>query len=167
MSIYQEMQDLEEMISNCFDPETGEVRPEDDEAYIQLKKELTTNGLERLAKVRANKQNCLDGIDSEIKRLELAKKREEKQIAWIESYMLYIYNNSEKDVKGKVKAGTFTIGTRKSVKTIVDDLALLPASFVVVKTEHKPDLKAIKEVIQNGVEVPGCHLEEKQNLTVA
>lgn len=167
MSIYQEMQDLEEMISSCFDPETGEIRPEDDEAYLSLKKELIENGLERLAKVRANKQNRISGIDSEIERLKLAKEREQKQIDWIESYMLYIYNQSEKDKKGKVQAGTFTIGTRKSVKTIVDDMTLLPNNLISVKTEYKPDLKAIKEVIQNGGEVQGCHLEEKQNLTVA
>lgn len=167
MSIYGDLQILEDMIANCFNPETGEVLPEDDKAYEELKKELLDDGLRRLACVRANKLSLIDGIKSEIDRLKAAQKREESQLDWIESYMLSLWEQAPKDIKGKVRAGTFTIGTRKSVRTIVDDESLLPKNFVIEKTEYKPDLKAIKEVIQNGVAVPGCHLEENKNLTVA
>lgn len=166
MSIYGDLRTLEEMIEDCFDKETGEIKAEDDEAYQVLKKELTTDGLERLAKVRANKLAFVEGVKSEINRLKEALKREEKHIDWIENYMLSIYNESEKDKKGKVFAGTFTIGTRKSIKTIVDDESVIPVGYIVEKVEHKPDLKAIKEAIQRGETVKGCHLEEKQNISI-
>ena len=52
MSIYSDMQDLEKMINDCADPETGEIKQSDDEAYQALREELAVNGLEKLAKVQ-------------------------------------------------------------------------------------------------------------------
>ena len=49
MSIYTEIQDLEHLIASCANPDTGEISEGDYEAYEALKKELTQDGLRRLA----------------------------------------------------------------------------------------------------------------------
>lgn len=165
MSIYTELKELESMIDDCFDPETGEILPEDDEAYSELKKELLSGGLEKLAKVRANKQSTVDGIDAEIERLKKAKARQEKSLAWIESYMMFLYTSAEKDSKGKVQAGTFTIGTRKSTSVNVSD-DFNDERFIKIVETKKIDKVAIKNAIVAGEIVEGASLVENQNLTV-
>lgn len=166
MSIYKELETLEELIANCFDPATGEILPEDDKAYEELKKELTEGGLEKLAKVRANKISFIDGVKGEIDRLQKAKKREESQLAWIESYMLAIFEKAEKDAKGKVKAGTFTIGTRKSTQVNVAD-NFSDKRFISIVETQKVDKIGIKNALLAGEQIEGASLAENKNLTVS
>lgn len=166
MSIYSELQTLEELIESCFDPETGEILPEDDKAYLDLKKELLENGLEKLAKVRANKINFVDGIKSEIDRLKKSQSREEKQLDWIEKYMLFLFEKSEKDSKNKVKAGTFTIGTRKSTQVNVEE-SFEDQRFIKITETKKIDKIGIKNALLAGEEVKGAYLVENKNLTIS
>ena len=166
MSIYQDMKNLETLIDECFDPETGEIKPEDDEAYQSLKKELVENGLERLAKVRANKIAFIDGVSEEAKRLSIAKKRETKQLEWLEDYMLLIYNESDKDKKGHIKAGTFDISTRKSTQVCIDEANFNDKRFLISEMQIKIDKTGIKNALIAGEQIKGAFLKENQNLQV-
>lgn len=165
MSIYGDMKELEAMIDTCFNPETGEINPQDDGAYQKLMAEITVGGLERLAKVRANKMAFINGAELEIDRLTTAKKREQKQLDWIENYMLAIYDQSQKDKKGKVIAGTFTIGTRKSTRVDVDDNFDNKDYQTIVETK-KIEKAALKKDLLAGVSIDGARLSENRNLTI-
>ncbi|MEQ4511798.1 MAG: siphovirus Gp157 family protein [Dickeya sp.] len=58
----------------------------------------------------------------------------------------------------KTPRNTFT--ARKGVASvIIDNESLLPDELVTVQTLVAPDKKAIKEAIENGVDVPGAHIE--------
>lgn len=166
MSIYQDIKNLEALIDDCFDPETGEIKPEDDKAYQSLKKELIENGLESLAKVRANKIAFINAVSDETKRLALAKKRETKQLEWLEDYMLLIYNESEKDKKGHIKVGTFDISTRKSTQVCIDEANFNDERFLISEMQIKIDKTGIKNALVAGEQITGAFLKENQNLQV-
>ncbi len=165
MSIYEDVQTLETLINQCFNEQTGEILPEDEQAYKELKKELTENGLERCAKVVANKKSFVDGVSAEIDRLTAAKRRESKQIEWLLNYMLLIFNQTEKDKKGHVKAGTFDISVRKSTVVKLTNDFDNPLYQEEVKT-IKIDKTKIKADLKAGIPVLGAMLEEKQNLQI-
>ena len=165
MSIYGDVITLENMIDNCFDLETGEIRQEDDTAYQELLKELSEDGLERLAKVLTNKTAFVLGVDNELKRLKRAKLREEKQIDWIKSYMLAIWEKSPKDKNGKILAGTFTIGARKSTSVVVEENFNNPDFQTTVET-IKVDKVSLKNALVQGLQIEGAYLVQNMNLTI-
>ena len=166
MSIYQEVQDLESLLNDCADPLTGEITEEDAVAYDALKTELTHNGLERLSKVRANKLADIEGLRAELSRLGESLVKAQKVVNWLENYMLLIYNQAPKDKKGKVQAGSFTVGIRKSAQVVIEDESLLPASFTRQKTEILPDKEKIKETLKSGISVPGAFLKSVQHIAI-
>ncbi len=165
MSIYKDLQTLEELIDTCFDPVTGEICAEDDEAYQSLKKEIAEGGLERCAKYLKNQEAFIHGAIEEVKRIEASVKREEKHLDWLRGYMYQIYQESPKDKNGKVVSGTFTFGQRKSTAVQVDANFNNPL-FMAVKTEERPDKKAIKEALESGIEVQGARLVTNYTLTI-
>lgn len=167
MSIYSDMQDLEKMINDCADPETGEIKQSDDEAYQALREELAVNGLEKLAKVRANLLATMSGIEEEINRMARQHDRLTKQLTWLEGYMLRIYQESPKDKTLKIQAGTFTIGTRSSTRCIIDDETVIPPPFLKRKETVTADKETIKRNLLNGMTVPGAHLQNVQHIKIS
>ncbi|MEH0874613.1 siphovirus Gp157 family protein [Pectobacterium cacticida] len=103
----------------------------------------------------------LDGLaktcDEEAKRLAERKKSFENRAKSIKQYVLNCLITSGLD---KLKTTTNTFTARKGVASvIIDNEALLPDEMVAVQTLIVPDKKAIKEAIENGVDIPGAHIE--------
>jgi hypothetical protein len=164
MSIYADVIECERLFDElCVDHQTGEIDMEQEKSLDELRNQIINEGIEKLCKVRANKMVEIEGLKQEEERIAAKRKSLEKGLKSLEEYMKLIYDQAGQD---KLQAGTFTVSMRKSIKTIVDNEELLPPHYKIQKVEYKPDLKAIKEDIQNGVEVAGCHLEEKQNIQV-
>lgn len=165
MSIYDDVMGLEALLNECVNTTTGEISDENYEAYQALQQEITVGGLERCAHARVNKLARIDGIKAEIERLKNAIKRETGSLEWLERTMLAIWDKSPKDIKGKVQAGTFTIGTRRSSSVELEpdfQNAKYQTSEIVVKT----DKMAIKKALSAGEVIPGATLKENLNLTV-
>ena len=164
MSIYSDVIECENLFEElCVNHETGEIDMEQEKSLDELRKQIINEGMEKLCKVRANKLADIEALKAEEKRIAEKRKSLEKGIDKLEGYMDFIYRKSGVD---KLKAGTFTVSSRKSIKTIVDNEELLPPHYKIQKVEYKPDLKAIKNDIQNGQFVAGCHLEEVYNLQI-
>lgn len=103
----------------------------------------------------------LDGLaktcDEEAKRLAERKKSFENRAKSIKQYVLNCLITAGLD---KLKTTTNTFTARKGVASvIIDNEALLPDEMVAVQTLIVPDKKAIKEAIENGVDIPGAHIE--------
>lgn len=103
----------------------------------------------------------LDGLaktcDEEAKRLAERKKSFENRAKSIKQYVLNCLITAGLD---KLKTTTNTFTARKGVASvIIDNEALLPDEMVAVQTLIAPDKKAIKEAIENGVDIPGAHIE--------
>lgn len=68
--------------------------------------------------------------------------------------------------KDKVETVNAKISFRKSDQVQIDDESALPADFVKVVTETKPDKTAIKKAIKDGAEVPGATLIQNRNIQI-
>ena len=66
----------------------------------------------------------------------------------------------------KFKSSKVTVSYRKSKTVDVIDVEYAPAEYLRIKQTVEPDKKAIKEAIENGIEVNGCSLVEKQNMSI-
>lgn len=96
-------------------------------------------------------------LAEEIKRLTERKKSFENRAKSIRKYVLTCLLASG---QGTIKTTANTFTARKGTASIVVDNAdMLPDELVTVQTVVSPDKKAIKEAIENGVEVKGAHIE--------
>lgn len=130
-----------EMIADTLEGIEGALGDKLDAAYTYVR------NLEGLAKT----------VDEEVKRLADRKKSFENRAKSIRQYVLMCLLASGQD-KLKTVANTFT-ARKGSVSVVIDNADLLPDDLVTVQTLVAPDKKAIKEAIDNGVEVKGAHIE--------
>lgn len=164
MSIYSDVRECENLFDElCVNWETGEIDEVQEAELKKLREQIINEGLESLCKVRVNKQADIEALKQEEKRISEKRKLLEKGLDRFDEYIKLILSQSGKD---KLEAGSFTVSTRKSIKTIVDDKDNLPIHYQIQHIEYKPDLKLIKSDLQQGKVVVGCHLEESYNLQV-
>ena len=102
-------------------------------------------------------------IDAQIKRLKARKDGMTRRADTLKNLMLDAMTSS--GIK-KVSDPLVTVYLRKSTATIVDNMELIPKDLLRVKVETSPDLVAISKTIKSGIEVPGAHLEERQNVNI-
>lgn len=102
-------------------------------------------------------------IDAQIKRLKARKDDMKRRADTLKNLMLDAMTST--GLK-KVSDPLVTVYLRKSTATIVDNMELIPKDLLRVKVETSPDLVAISKTIKSGIEVPGAHLEERQNVNI-
>lgn len=130
-----------EMIADTLEGIEGALSDKLDGAFTYVR------NLEGLAKT----------VDEEIKRLTDRKKSFENRAKSIRKYVLSCLLASGQD---SLKTTTNTFTARKGVASVViDNIELLPDELVTTQVLTAPDKKAIKEAIENGVEVAGAHIE--------
>lgn len=159
MSIYQDVLTAQELIEEQIDLETGEVLDSYDDA-VELKEEIIALGLEKLCKVRANIKADIDAFKAEEKRISEQRKRLEKALERNERYIMFVHQQSG---NAKNIAGTFTISTRKS-ESVCLDIGFENKDYG--NYEFKPDNKAIKEALKNGVVIDGARIITNENLQI-
>ena len=104
-------------------------------------------------------------IKAEEKKLADRRKSLENKSASLESYML---TNMVKMEMTECKDATIVIKTKfNPASLIVDDETLIPDNLKVLVPESLIiDKNLLKELIKNGTEVQGCHLERKQSISI-
>lgn len=102
-------------------------------------------------------------IDAQIKRLKARKDGMKRRADTLKNLMLDAMTSTGLT---KVSDPLVTVYLRKSTATIVDNMELIPKDLLRVKVETSPDLVAISKTIKSGIEVPGAHLEERQNVNI-
>ncbi|WP_447869885.1 siphovirus Gp157 family protein [Serratia fonticola] len=104
-----------------------------------------------------NLEGLAKTVDEEVKRLADRKKSFENRAKSIRQYVLMCLLASGQD-KLKTTTNTFTAAKGRA-SVVIDNVDLLPDDLVAVQTLVAPDKKAIKEAIENGVDVKGAHIE--------
>lgn len=173
MNLYELRKDVNEKMDAyfaCFDPETGEqiaTEEETDKRFAEMKElenqkdELTRWLLEK----RANQMAHVAGIESEISRLCAMAARESKSIDRIEN-MVGMFCPPDETPK-PVLFGNFSVSYRKSESVAILDESAIPAEFIrIPEPKPAPDKTAIKKAINEGIAVPGCSIEVRQNLQI-
>lgn len=140
------------------DPETGEILNADNlhavEAEASEKIEATALYLRELdAEAKAAK----DEADRMIARVKSMQKRSD----YLKSMLLDALHAT-----GKVKTARVTVSIRTTQAVEVSEGADLPEAFQTVKTTVSPNKVAIKQALLDGVEVPGCHLEARESVSI-
>lgn len=160
MAIYDDVLAAQQLIDECFNPETGEILEEEEAQAIALKKEILEEGIEKLCKVRANYIAEAEMLKNEEKRLSSKRKSIENKTEWLEKHIeeIYFLGGCE-----KIKAGTFTVSSRKSeVVSLVD--GFVNESYG--SYTFSPDKKAIKQAIKNGETIEGAKIIVCDNLQI-
>jgi len=160
-SLYRISMELTEILAQ-IDELDGEITPEIDAALsinqeqavtkmadyglaiLQLKgmEEQAKNEADRITKLRKAYANTADRLEAKV----------------LEAMRLFGLN--------KIDTATLKMSTHTSVRTIIDDVELIPKAYKTVKVETVADKTAIKKAIQSGEEVGGAHLEENTTLQI-
>lgn len=159
-SIYELSRDYQELSLMIETAETEEELQVINDTLDAISDELDVK-LENSAKFIKNLDADIDGLDKEIKRLTLIKKR---KAALIERLKLNCDNAMKLNNETTKKAGTFTFSYRKSEKTIVDDVNKLPLELR--KVEYKPMTAEINKYIKKHGSVDGARIEVCMNLQI-
>lgn len=140
------------------DEETGEILNADNlhavEAEASDKVEATALYLRELdAEAKAAKEEA----DRMLARVKSMQKRSD----YIKSMLLEALHAT-----GKVKTARVTVSIRTTQAVEVSEGADLPEAYTTVKTTVSPNKVAIKQALLDGVEVPGCHIEERESVQI-
>mgnify|MGYP000864234277 FL=1 len=140
------------------DPETGEILNTDNlhavEAEASEKIEATALYLRELdAEAKAAK----DEADRMIARVKAMQKRSD----YLKSMLLDALHAT-----GKVKTARVTVSIRTTKAVEIAEGADLPEAYTTVKTTVSPNKTAIKDALSAGIEVPGCHIEERESVQI-
>ena len=151
--------DIEYEIMNCVDPETGEIIDEKRLDALQMAREKK---IENILLWIKNLKSEADAIKIEEKALADRRKADEKKSESLTQYVQSVLNGE------KFKTPRVAVSYRRSESVVVDDVKLMMEvcdDYLRYK-EPEPDKAKIKAALKDGVDVPGCHLEERQNMTI-
>lgn len=140
------------------DEETGEILSSDAlhavEAEASDKIEATALYLRELdAEAKAAK----DEADRMLDRVKSMQKRSD----YLKAMLLEALHAT-----GKVKTVRVTVSIRTTKAVEIAEGADLPEAYTTVKTTVSPNKVAIKQALLDGVEVPGCHLEARESVSI-
>lgn len=117
---------------------------------------------ENIVKLIKSIEADVKGYKEEETRLSTRRKTSENKVKGLKDYLEgSMIALDKKDIKGKI----FTLAIKKNPPSIIiDDFNILPMEYK--KIEEKEDKKKIKESIDNGIEVPGARIEQKESLRI-
>jgi len=154
MNVYEQSNEVEKALSEAIDEETGEIIDEGKfELFEKLQGDFNTKVLS-LAKYLRDKRIHLKNIKDEAKRFRAKQKTLEKNIDWLENYIMICWNGEKlEDIQVKLKRN---VGT-----TEISNEEFVPDKYKteVTKVEVKIDRSAIKADILNGEKVNGAFIK--------
>lgn len=159
MKLYQISDAIRQALDHIeLDEETGEILNADElhavEAEAADKIEATALYLRELdAEAKAAK----DEADRMLARVKSMQKRSD----YLKSMLLEALHTT-----GKVKTARVAVSIRTTQAVEVSEGADLPEAYTTVKTTVSPNKVAIKQALLDGVEVPGCHLEARESVSI-
>lgn len=159
MKLYQISDAIRQALDHIeLDEETGEILSADElhavEAEAADKIEATALYLRELdAEAKAAK----DEADRMLARVKSMQKRSD----YLKAMLLDALHAT-----GKVKTGRVTVSIRTTKAVEIAEGADLPEAYTTVKTTVSPNKVAIKQALLDGVEVPGCHIEERESVQI-
>nr|DAG06576.1 MAG TPA: resistance protein [Caudoviricetes sp.] len=159
MKLYQISDAIRQALDHIeLDEETGEILNADElhavEAEAADKIEATALYLRELdAEAKAAK----DEADRMLARVKSMQKRSD----YLKAMLLDALHAT-----GKVKTGRVTVSIRTTKAVEIAEGADLPEAYTTVKTTVSPNKVAIKQALLDGVEVPGCHIEERESVQI-
>ncbi len=161
-SLYHIQENYQQIVDE-LEQNGGELTDELSEKLKLNKEELSEKAFNYIQFIK-NRQAYIVQIDDEVKRLTDLKKQADSVIDQLKGNLLIAV-----ETFGPIKAGTFTVTTRKSEAVeITDELEIPEAYFTIIPESKKPDKKALKEALKSPVAefVTGAKLVTNLNLVI-
>lgn len=161
MTLYEINKQMEELLTQIIDPDTGEITDPGALADIQMKRE---DKLEAIALVIKNNEAEAALIGSEEKKLAERRRRHEQTAERLKKVL-------ENELCGqKFETAKCCCSFRKSTGILIDTAAFNEwakrhREYVIPK-DPVPDKTAIKAALAAGKKIPCAELEERLNMTV-
>ena len=155
--------DLERILAECIDEETGEFNEELYEAKVVALECNEVESIERFALSLQELAMDIYAINEKIKALEKRKKTLEKALERGKAYLSYNVKTSH---NGKVTTDMVDITVRETKKTVISDIDKIPSEFLRTKTTIEPDKTKIGNILKSGGAVPGATLETNLSATI-
>jgi len=141
----------------------GELTPEMEEELLITESQLKQKSIAYLEVIKA-KEGFNGNIDTEIKRLQALKKRNNNIVTRLKDNLL----NAVKTF-GVYEIGMQKFGTRRSESVEIDtdaNINLFPEEFKTVKITESANKTALKKALKSGIEIEGVTLKVNENLKI-
>lgn len=140
------------------DEETGEILQADalHAVEVEAAEKIEATAL-YLRELDAEAKAAKDEADRMLARVKSMQKRSD----YLKSMLLEALHAT-----GKVKTGRVTVSIRTTKAVEIAEGADLPEAYTTVKTTVSPNKTAIKDALSAGIEVPGCHLEARESVSI-
>lgn len=149
--------EIDQQIMSCVDMDTGEIIDMDKLSELQIERETKLESVALWIKnLKAEEAALKAEKDAFAEREKQTKAKREKLSEWLTGAL-----NGEKMSTSKV-----AISFRKSESVKITDIDSIPMNYIVETITESPDKVAIKAALKNGLDVPGCELELKNNISI-
>lgn len=147
---FQEVQNME------LDPEVMKDTLDSIEDAIE-------NKAENIAKLVRNLESDVSAYKEEEDRLKTKRQAMENKVKWLKTYL---EDNMKLTGKTKFKSGMFNFSIQKNpISVNITDERIIPEEFLI-QQPPKVDKTSLKEVLKNGIEVPGAELKQTEGLRI-
>lgn len=153
MKLYE----IDQRIAECIDMETGEVTDFEKLNTLEIER---TQKLENIALAYKNAKAEAAALKAEKEAFAEREKRAKSRMDWLSGYLKFVLDGE------KFKTTKVEVSFRRSEAVCVECEALdLPQEYLTCK-DPEPNKTAIKEALKAGIEIEGCHIESRVNISV-
>ena len=118
---------------------------------------------ENIAKLVRNLESDVSAYKEEEDRLKTKRQATENKVKWLKTYL---EDNMKLTGKTKFKSGMFNFSIQKNPASVnITDERIIPEEFLIPQLP-KIDKTALKDVLKNGIEVPGAELKQTEGLRI-
>ena len=158
-TLYDIKQEYLELIQEVEEME-GELTPETEYRLNINQNELQTKAI-AYHSVILSKDSFNMQIDSEIKRLQALKKKNNNVIENLKSRLIGAIQTF-----GDFTVGTNTFGLRKSERVEIEDVNLLPKEYKTIKVTEQANKVEIKKAFKLGKQIKNAYIVTQYNLKI-
>lgn len=163
MKAYEIMNGMIDTLDIFLESEQNEGDKENYEFVMEFLKEELQSKSSNIIKYIRNVSLEVEVLSQEEDRLEKLRKQKEKKVNSLKKYLTDILLNLDKN---KIETELGNLGLRKSVSVAIDNLDLIPKKYIQKKIELIPDKRTLSELLKQGKNIKGAHLENKYTLQI-
>ncbi|ERT68305.1 hypothetical protein HMPREF0202_01693 [Cetobacterium somerae ATCC BAA-474] len=163
MKAYEIMNGMIDTLDIFLESEQNEGDKENYEFVMEFLKEELQSKSSNIIKYIRNVSLEVEVLSQEEDRLEKLRKQKEKKVNSLKKYLTDILLNLDKN---KIETELGNLGLRKSVSVAIDNLDLIPKKYIQKKIELVPDKRLLSEILKQGKNIKGVHLENKYSLQI-
>jgi len=163
MKAYEIVNGMIDTLDIFLESDQNESDKENYDYIMKFLKEELENKSSNIIKYIRNVSLEVEILSQEEDRLEKLRKQKEKKVNSLKKYLTDILLNLDKN---KIETELGNLGLRKSVSVAIDNLDLIPKRYIQKKVELVPDKRMLSELLKQGKNIKGVHLEDKYSLQI-